>query len=145
VWTVQYELEWTHLRYVAVSLAVECLSLGDEWLDAPLKGGLGEGITELVGEAACGKTQLAMQLLLQVRGGWRAPSSDSSTTRRLASATSSHFLRCSMPWLVMVCSVNCLCPKAVSVVVRCFSRWRVTFRSIVCAVWPRASSDDIRK
>jgi RecA/RadA recombinase len=43
------------------------LSLGDEYLDAPLGGGLGEGITELVGEAACGKTQLAMQMLIQVR------------------------------------------------------------------------------
>jgi len=41
------------------------LSLGDEYLDAPLQGGLREGITELVGEAACGKTQLAMQMLLQ--------------------------------------------------------------------------------
>jgi hypothetical protein len=42
-----------------------CLSLGDAGLDAPLQGGLREGVTELVGEAACGKTQLAMQLMLQ--------------------------------------------------------------------------------
>lgn len=48
------------------SLLSECLSLGDSTLDGVLRGGIGEGITELVGEAACGKTQIAMQLLLQV-------------------------------------------------------------------------------
>lgn len=64
--------------FLCPSVGVLCqrLSLGDEWLDAPLRGGIGEGITEIVGEAACGKTQLAMQLLLQVRDKQRATQTD---------------------------------------------------------------------
>ena len=46
--------------------------MGDPYLDAPLKGGLREGITEVAGEAGSGKTQFAMQMLLQVSSADKA-------------------------------------------------------------------------
>jgi len=68
---VAAQFERASLIFPLVCLVSSCrlqlLSLGDEYLDAPLHGGVGEGITELVGESACGKTQMAMQLLFQVR------------------------------------------------------------------------------
>jgi RecA/RadA recombinase len=43
------------------------LSLGCDHLDDLLRGGLRKGITELAGEAGAGKTQICLQLLLQVQ------------------------------------------------------------------------------
>jgi DNA-repair protein XRCC3 len=43
------------------------LSLGCDYLDEILRGGLRKGITELAGEAGAGKTQICLQLLLQVQ------------------------------------------------------------------------------
>ncbi len=51
----------------AVSGEDPCLSLGCQILDAFLRGGLRKGVTELAGESACGKTQFALQLLLQAQ------------------------------------------------------------------------------
>lgn len=42
------------------------LSVGDTVIDGSLRGGLAAGITELVGEAGSGKTQLCLQWCLQV-------------------------------------------------------------------------------
>jgi RecA/RadA recombinase len=82
------------------------LSLGDEDLDTPLQGGLREGLTELVGEAACGKTQLAMQLLLQVRvNDSDSLSSDSMPAQSL---TRPRLLFCR--WLLR--AVQCQLPKS---------------------------------
>jgi hypothetical protein len=82
---------------------VQVLSLGDEYLDAPLQGGLREGLTELVGEAACGKTQLAMQLLLQVRvnsSGALSPGSMSAQSLTLAGSA------------LLLLAVQCQLPKS---------------------------------
>ena len=118
-------MSWAFLTHRPLLLRFCCeqlLSLGDEYLDAPLQGGLGEGITELVGESACGKTQLGMQLLLQVSKQQQAAESQASHVRAslvrpdltcFLSSLSSH-------------SVNCPSPKAVSMVAHFSSQWKVS-------------------
>ena len=76
----------------------ECLSLGDEYLDEVVGGGLVEGITELVGEAGCGKTQMAMHLLLQV-----SRRCISSTSFIFYMTISSSPIRVDLPSLVSIC------------------------------------------
>lgn len=53
------------LQLVATPKTV--LGLGCEYLDAFLGGGIGLGITEISGESATGKTNILLQLLLQVQ------------------------------------------------------------------------------